>query len=176
MKERISGLRNESSKTKRTGLFQRITAAFPPPFLIISKVSFTSLPFLSLFWHILVGIEDIIADHVHQEMTRNLILVYLRLFLLIVIKDVFLSLVSFPNKSKNLMDRTHPWLLRNILALRCVSNVLIRRRRRRASNLVLPFPSRHGRARQEEDLLHGRRSRQRSVLRPRVSGGAFETL
>nr|WRK83635.1 succinate dehydrogenase subunit 4 [Elaeis guineensis]WRY69254.1 succinate dehydrogenase subunit 4 [Elaeis guineensis] len=31
MKERNSGLRNESSKTKRTGLFQRITAAFPPP-------------------------------------------------------------------------------------------------------------------------------------------------
>ncbi|KAF1868201.1 hypothetical protein Lal_00018720 [Lupinus albus] len=29
MKERKSGLRNESSKTKRTGLFQRITAAFP---------------------------------------------------------------------------------------------------------------------------------------------------
>lgn len=28
------------------------------------------------------------------------------LLLLIVIKDVFLSLVSFPNKSKNLMDRT----------------------------------------------------------------------
>ena len=47
------------------------------------------------------------ADHVHQEMTRNWILVYLRLFLLIVIKDVFLSLISFPNKSKNLMDRTN---------------------------------------------------------------------
>lgn len=38
-------------------------------------------------------------------MTRNWILVYLRLFLLIVIKDVFLSLVYFLNKSKNLMDR-----------------------------------------------------------------------
>nr|UYK51774.1 succinate dehydrogenase subunit 4 [Paphiopedilum micranthum] len=32
MKERLSGLRNESSKIKRTGL-QRMTAAFPPPFL-----------------------------------------------------------------------------------------------------------------------------------------------
>jgi len=29
MKERNSGFRNESSNTKRTGLFQRITAAFP---------------------------------------------------------------------------------------------------------------------------------------------------
>ena len=46
------------------------------------------------------------ADYVHQEMTRNFILVYLRLFLLIVIKDVFLCLVSYPNKSKNLMDQT----------------------------------------------------------------------
>nr|YP_010923131.1 succinate dehydrogenase subunit 4 [Stewartia sinensis]WJZ51447.1 succinate dehydrogenase subunit 4 [Stewartia sinensis var. sinensis] len=107
MKERISGLRNESSKTKRTGLFQRITAAFPLPLIIIyKKVSSTFLPNLSVFWHINEGIEEIMADHVHQEMTRNWILVYLRLFLLIVIKDVFLSLVSFLNKSKNPMDRT----------------------------------------------------------------------
>nr|YP_010274263.1 succinate dehydrogenase subunit 4 [Calystegia soldanella]UJP67901.1 succinate dehydrogenase subunit 4 [Calystegia soldanella] len=109
MKERISGLRNESSKTRRTGLFQRITAAFPLPLIIIYikvKLSSTFLPIISLFWHINEGIEEIMADHVHQEMTRNLILVYLRLFLLIVIKDVFLSLVSFLNKSKNLMDPT----------------------------------------------------------------------
>jgi hypothetical protein len=37
MKERISGLRNESSKTKRTGLFKRITAAFSLTFLRIYK-------------------------------------------------------------------------------------------------------------------------------------------
>lgn len=107
MKKGISGLRNESSKTKRTGLFQRITAAFPLPLIIIyKKVSSTFLLNISLFWHINEGIEEIMADHVHQEMTRNWILVYLRLFLLIVIKDVFLSLVSCLNKSKNLMDRT----------------------------------------------------------------------
>ena len=109
MKERKSGLRNESSKTKRTGLFQRITAAFLLPLISISKKVTTSLPNLSVFWHINVGIEEIMADHVHQEMIRNFLLVYLRLFLLIVIKDVFLSLVFFfLNKSKNLMDRTHP--------------------------------------------------------------------
>ncbi|OVA01198.1 Cytochrome c oxidase [Macleaya cordata] len=49
------------------------------------------------------------------------------------------------------------------LALRKERSVLIRRRRLRASNLVLPFPSRHGPARQEESLIHGRRSRHRSV-------------
>jgi len=109
MKEGISGLRNESSKTKRTGLFQRITAAFPLPFIIIyHKVSSTFLPNLSLFWHINSGIEEIMADHVHQEMTRNWILVYLRLFLFISIKDLFLALISFPNKSKNLMDSSLP--------------------------------------------------------------------
>ncbi|KAA3486925.1 cytochrome oxidase subunit III [Gossypium australe] len=65
---------------------------------------FHFLPNLFLFWNINEGIEEIMADHVHQEMTRNLILVYLRLFFLIVIKEVFLSLVSFMNKLKNLMD------------------------------------------------------------------------
>lgn len=107
MKEGISGLRNSSSQTKRRGLFQRITAAFPLPLIIIyKKVSSTFLPNLSLFWHINEGIEEIMADHVHQEMTRNWILIYLRFFLLILIKDLFLSLLSFLNKLKNLMDRT----------------------------------------------------------------------
>lgn len=56
-------------------------------------------------------LEEIMADHVHQEMTRNLILVYLRLFLLIVIKDVFLFLVFFseqieePNGSNSSYER-----------------------------------------------------------------------
>jgi len=119
MKELVSGLRNSSSKTKRTGLFQRITAAFLLPLIIIyKKVSSTFLPNLSVFWHINSGIEEIMADHVHQEMTRNWILVYLRLFLLIVIKDVFLSLISFPNKSKNLMDRTNSSQLWKISPLR----------------------------------------------------------
>ncbi|KAE8648251.1 hypothetical protein Csa_018387 [Cucumis sativus] len=58
--------------------------------------------FVSIYWW--GGIEEIMADHVHQEMTRNWILVYLRFFLFISIKDLFLSLISFPNQSKNLMD------------------------------------------------------------------------
>ncbi|RWR98004.1 succinate dehydrogenase subunit 4 mitochondrion [Cinnamomum micranthum f. kanehirae] len=163
MKERISGLRNESSKTKRTGLFQRMTAAFPPPLISISKKVYTSLPNLSLFWHINVGIEEIMADHVHQEMIRNWILIVpfnrnQRSFLV--------NRLSFPNKSKNLMDRTNIALAatKHIgLALRKERSVLIRRLRLRASNLVLPFPSRHGPARQEESLIHGRRSRHRSI-------------
>nr|YP_009430433.1 succinate dehydrogenase subunit 4 [Platycodon grandiflorus]ARR27565.1 succinate dehydrogenase subunit 4 [Platycodon grandiflorus]AWN57590.1 succinate dehydrogenase subunit 4 [Platycodon grandiflorus] len=96
MKEGRSGLKNSSSKTKRSGLFQRITAAFPLPFIIIyTKVSSTFLPNLSLFWHINSGIEEIMADHVHQEMTRNWILVFFRFFLLILMKDLFLFLFFF---------------------------------------------------------------------------------
>ena len=70
MKEGKSGLRNESSKTKRIGLFQRITAAFLLPLIIIyKKVSSTFLVLvnLSLFWHINEGIEEIMADYVHQD-------------------------------------------------------------------------------------------------------------
>jgi len=48
MKERNRGLRNESSKTKRIGLFQRITAAFLLPLIrIYKKVSSTFLLNLS---------------------------------------------------------------------------------------------------------------------------------
>ncbi|XP_011027764.1 PREDICTED: uncharacterized protein At2g39795, mitochondrial-like isoform X2 [Populus euphratica] len=94
MNERKSGLRNESSKTKRIVLLQRITAALLIPVIIIyKKVSSIFLPNLFLFRHINEGIKEIMADYVHQEMTRNWILVCLRLFLLIVIKDVFLSFV-----------------------------------------------------------------------------------
>nr|BDG69867.1 succinate dehydrogenase cytochrome subunit 4 [Pseudotsuga sinensis var. wilsoniana] len=95
MKRRTSGLRNESSGTERTGLFRRITAASPLPLIIISKVFSTLIPDIYLFRHINVGIEEIMADHVHQGMTRNWIFIYLGSFLFIVIKDVFLT-ICFP--------------------------------------------------------------------------------
>nr|WRW54047.1 succinate dehydrogenase subunit 4 [Mesembryanthemum crystallinum] len=99
---RVSGLKNSSSKTKRIGLFQRMTAALPLPLILIyNQVYSTFIPTLSLFWHINDGIEEIMADHVHQEMTRNWILVLLRLFFLIVIKDVFSSLNSEKSEEPN---------------------------------------------------------------------------
>ena len=125
MKERNSELRNESWITKRIGLWKRMTASLILLYICLYKKVFpTALPNLSVFCHITSGIEGIMADHVHQKMTYEFIFCSFRLFLLIVIKDLFLSLVSFPNKSKNLMDRTHPWLLRNISALRCERNVI----------------------------------------------------
>jgi succinate dehydrogenase hydrophobic anchor subunit len=46
-----------------------------------------------VFWHINAGIEEIVADYVHHEMTREFVLISLRLFLIIAIKDVFLNFV-----------------------------------------------------------------------------------
>ncbi|KAJ6738218.1 ACIDIC PROTEIN MAM33 MITOCHONDRIAL putative-RELATED [Salix koriyanagi] len=94
MMERKSGLRNESSKTKRIVFFQRSAAVLLLPLIIIyKKVSSIFLPNLFLFRHINEGMKEIMADYVHQEMTRNWILIYLRLFLLILVKDVFLAFV-----------------------------------------------------------------------------------
>jgi len=80
MKRRTSGLINESSGTEITGLFRRITAASPPPLIIINQVFFTFLLDIYLFRHINVGIEEIMADYVHQGMTLNWILIYLGSF------------------------------------------------------------------------------------------------
>ncbi|KAK1426570.1 hypothetical protein QVD17_15246 [Tagetes erecta] len=56
-----------------------------------ATVSSTFLPSLALFWHINNGIEEILADYVHHEMTRSLILVMMRLFLIVAAKDVFVA-------------------------------------------------------------------------------------
>ncbi|KVH87465.1 2-oxoacid dehydrogenase acyltransferase, catalytic domain-containing protein [Cynara cardunculus var. scolymus] len=56
-----------------------------------STVSSTFLPNLALFWHINNGIEEILADYVHHEMTRSLVLVLMRLFLIVAAKDVFVA-------------------------------------------------------------------------------------
>ncbi|KAI3509922.1 hypothetical protein L1887_25447 [Cichorium endivia] len=56
-----------------------------------STATSTFLPNLALFWHINNGIEEILADYVHHEMTRSLVLVLMRLFLIVAAKDVFVA-------------------------------------------------------------------------------------
>nr|XP_043612208.1 uncharacterized protein LOC122583901 [Erigeron canadensis] len=56
-----------------------------------ATLSPTFLPNLALFWHINNGIEEILADYVHHEMTRSLVLVLMRLFLIVAAKDVFVA-------------------------------------------------------------------------------------
>jgi succinate dehydrogenase hydrophobic anchor subunit len=74
-------------------LLQRITAAFSIPTILIANVSTLILLNILLFWHIHVGIEEILADYVHHEVTRNWILILLRVFCLIIIKYVFVFFV-----------------------------------------------------------------------------------
>lgn len=74
-------------------LLQRITAAVPLLTLVSTNKLTTSIQNLALLFHINLGIEEIMADHVHNEMTRNWILVYFRLFIVIVIKNLFLFLL-----------------------------------------------------------------------------------
>ncbi|KAK1385688.1 Peptidyl-prolyl cis-trans isomerase [Heracleum sosnowskyi] len=44
--------------------------------------------------------QEIMADYVHHEMTRTWVLVLMRLFMIIVIKDVFVSLVFSDSKDE----------------------------------------------------------------------------
>nr|YP_009132643.1 succinate dehydrogenase subunit 4 [Aneura pinguis]YP_010880871.1 succinate dehydrogenase subunit 4 [Aneura maxima]AKA63327.1 succinate dehydrogenase subunit 4 [Aneura pinguis]AKU36858.1 succinate dehydrogenase subunit 4 [Aneura pinguis]QIA60960.1 succinate dehydrogenase subunit 4 [Aneura pinguis]WHW96055.1 succinate dehydrogenase subunit 4 [Aneura maxima]WHW96097.1 succinate dehydrogenase subunit 4 [Aneura maxima] len=74
-------------------LLQRITAASSIPTILIANVSTPILLNILLFWHIHVGIEEILADYVHHEVTRNWILILLRVFCLIIIKYVFVFFV-----------------------------------------------------------------------------------
>jgi succinate dehydrogenase hydrophobic anchor subunit len=70
-------------------LLQRMTAASLIPTILISNVSTLILSNILLFWHIHVGIEEILTDYVHHEITRNWILILFRVFCLIIIKYVF---------------------------------------------------------------------------------------
>ncbi|XP_058760630.1 uncharacterized protein LOC131633972 [Vicia villosa] len=90
-KERNSGLRNQGIKTKREQLL-KVTAVVPLLLVYPNAYSLLAANFFVL-WHINAGIEEILADYVHHEMTREFIFISLRLFLIIAIKDVFLNFV-----------------------------------------------------------------------------------
>nr|YP_010576506.1 succinate dehydrogenase subunit 4 [Andreaea regularis]UZN44047.1 succinate dehydrogenase subunit 4 [Andreaea regularis] len=75
-------------------LLQRMTAAVLIPTILIANVSTPILLNILVFWHIHVGIEEILTDYVHHEMTRKWILILFRVFCLIIIKYVFLFFVS----------------------------------------------------------------------------------
>nr|YP_009775871.1 succinate dehydrogenase subunit 4 [Bartramia patens]QJA16097.1 succinate dehydrogenase subunit 4 [Bartramia patens] len=74
-------------------LLQRMTAASLIPIILILNVFTLILLNILLFWHIHVGIKEILTDYVHHEITRNWILILFRVFCLIIIKYVFLFFV-----------------------------------------------------------------------------------
>jgi succinate dehydrogenase hydrophobic anchor subunit len=69
-------------------LFPRMTATFLVPTIVITIVFTLILLNILLFWHIHVGIEEILTNYVDHEITQNWILIILRVFCLIIIKYV----------------------------------------------------------------------------------------
>ncbi|KAI3994323.1 hypothetical protein MKX01_012580 [Papaver californicum] len=47
----------------------------------------------AVFWHMNLGMEEILKDYVHQEVTREWVSVYLRVFSIVIMKDLVLALV-----------------------------------------------------------------------------------
>ncbi|MED6175813.1 hypothetical protein PIB30_081890 [Stylosanthes scabra] len=89
--ERVSALRNAGPKTKREQILK--ATALVPLFLIFPNAYTLLAANVCVFWHISAGIEEILADYVHHEMTRNYVMIALRLFLIIAMKDVFVNFV-----------------------------------------------------------------------------------
>ena len=77
-------------------LIQRATAILLLPTIILASSFQMSLICLNIlvFWHIFLGLDEILADYVHHEVTRNLILILLRILILIVIKYVFVFVLT----------------------------------------------------------------------------------
>nr|QXE44241.1 succinate dehydrogenase cytochrome subunit 4 [Sciadopitys verticillata]BDC46294.1 succinate dehydrogenase cytochrome subunit 4 [Sciadopitys verticillata] len=103
MKGRTAELVNESFLSEAE--LNRIFTTSLLPLMIISQVVHaTLLPNIYSFRHIHAGIQEIMADYVHQGMTRNLIFIFLESFFLIVIKDVLLFPFRCAHKWNNLME------------------------------------------------------------------------
>ncbi|XP_057443009.1 uncharacterized protein LOC130734561 [Lotus japonicus] len=90
-KVRSSGLRSQGPMSKREQLLKVSAVAsllllYPNAYSLLVANCF-------VFWHTHAGIEEILADYVHHEVTREFVSISLRLFLIIAMKDVFLNLI-----------------------------------------------------------------------------------
>nr|YP_010736361.1 succinate dehydrogenase-ubiquinone-cytochrome b small subunit [Zygnema circumcarinatum]QKQ14689.1 succinate dehydrogenase-ubiquinone-cytochrome b small subunit [Zygnema circumcarinatum]WEL36334.1 succinate dehydrogenase-ubiquinone-cytochrome b small subunit [Zygnema circumcarinatum] len=74
-------------------LLQRVTAALLVPTLLLANVSTFILLNILLFWHLHVGIKEILADYVHHEVTRNIIVVLFQILIIICMKYAFVLFV-----------------------------------------------------------------------------------
>jgi len=82
-------------------LLQRMTATFLVPTILITNVSTLILLNISLFWHIHVGIKEVLINYVHHEITRNWILILFKVFCLIIIKYVSFFFILKNNLSSS---------------------------------------------------------------------------
>ena len=75
-------------------LLHRSTAMLIFSTFILSPFWFVLMALnILVFWHLYLGVEEILADYVHNEVIRNLFLILLRILIIISIKYVFVLFV-----------------------------------------------------------------------------------
>jgi succinate dehydrogenase hydrophobic anchor subunit len=77
-------------------LIQRATAiSFGPTIILATSIqmALNCLNILVLL-HIYLGLEEILVDYVHHEVTRNIILILIKVLLLIISKYVFVFVLT----------------------------------------------------------------------------------
>ena len=97
-KHRAKSIKNEIylimfRETLTHWLVQRTTALLLIPTILLANVSTLIWITILLFWHFHIGITEILADYVHHEVTRNVLLMLLRLLVIIVMKYAFVLFV-----------------------------------------------------------------------------------
>jgi succinate dehydrogenase hydrophobic anchor subunit len=71
-------------------LLQRGTALLILSTLIFAPFSFVLIALnILVFWHLYLGLEEILADYVHNEALRDLFLILLKILIIINVKYVF---------------------------------------------------------------------------------------
>lgn len=84
------------TKHHNNWLIQRATASVMTLSILFGNTKNVCLSLsLVLFVHLYIGLQEIVADYIHHEMTRHLVTLLLRLFMIILIKYTQCVVFSF---------------------------------------------------------------------------------
>ena len=87
-------MKTKNSKPITHWLAQRISAIFILILLLLAPAWFLLFGInVLVFLHLYLGLEEILADYIHNELIENLFLIFLKLFIFITIKYAFLFFV-----------------------------------------------------------------------------------
>lgn len=75
-------------------LTQRATAVFTLILLLLAPAWFLLLGVsISVFWHLYLGLEEILADYIHNELIENFFLLLLQILIFVLVKSFFLFFI-----------------------------------------------------------------------------------
>ena len=87
-------MKTNSSRPVTHWLFQRSTAILILSTFLFAPISLVLFGLnIFVFWHLYLGLEEILADYVHNELIGNLFLKLLTILVIICIKFVFVFFV-----------------------------------------------------------------------------------